>query len=116
MLNNATELVKLLAQRNANPNNSDFAALDLGDDRESLEAALDWGLNTGKRLMIAAKMDRWDQVEIELGNGANVNQQEEGTLLTCSMCATVYGNVEQVLSLAGRKANLNQRDCVGWTT
>merc|ERR1719487_533881 len=81
MVNNATDLVKLLAQRNANPNNSDFSMLDLGDEKAALEAALDWGLNTGKRLIKAAKMDDWAQVDAELTAGANVNQKEDETLM-----------------------------------
>jgi len=116
IVNNATALVKLLAQRNANPNHSDLSSLDLGDESGEMMTALQWGLDAGKRLMRAAKMDDWEQVMIELDAGANVNQKEDDTLLTCAMCAAIYGEVDQVWALAGRKANLNQRDCVGWTT
>lgn len=119
MLHHSMDMVLLLAQRNANPNvcKESLSQLDLGADKEALESSLVSGLEAGQRLIAAAKANDWERVDYELSQGANVNYREQGSLLTCLMCAAIHSNLEALLDFTGTGKNASLRECdiAGWT-
>lgn len=119
-MNRSVDMIKLLAHYNADPDFIDnsrsvIGTLKLGNERKPLEAALNRAHGTSRRMLLAAKENKFHIVERELQGGARINSREERNLVTCFMYAAMNNSLSALTMLHERKADMELRDLVGWT-
>lgn len=121
-MHQSVDLVKLLAHYAADPNVltecsevMDHLNLKGEEIRTELETALEGAMGGTVRLLAAARQGDWKAVEVELDDGARINDHEKGTHLCALTFAAIYANHEAVIMLGERQAAMDVVDLTGWT-